>query len=171
MYFPCISLAAWKYSSPSTKLTNPYPLLLVVRLSRTTLAFCTEGNLAKAFSKDSSVTSPARFPTNSRKCEGSHSSKVGSCHFSPPPVRMTVFCLPSAPAATPVSLFVAEVIAELVIGVAVPSFPRVPRGVELANVADPLPSPALKFRPTPYVRLMPFADSSLLAYADCHCAI
>lgn len=98
------------------------------------------------------MTSPARLPTKSRKCDGSHSRREGSCHCWPPPERTTVFCLPSAPvttAATPVSVVV-ELIAEAVMGVAVPSVcPRTPKGAVFALVAEKLPSPVflLKVRP------------------------
>jgi hypothetical protein len=121
MYLPCISLAARKNSSPSLKLTNPYPLLFVVRLSLITLAFCTEAYFAKALSRDSSVTSPAKLPTKSRKCAGSHSSREGSCHVSPPPERTTVLAGlegSTGPAVT--------------VGAGVAVSPRLPSGCRLA---------------------------------------
>ena len=93
IYFPCISLPAAKYSSPSLKLTKPYPLDLVVRLSLTTRAFWTEGYLENALSSDSSVTSPARLPTKRRKWAGSHSRRVLSVQVVPPPERWTVLAV------------------------------------------------------------------------------
>lgn len=36
------------------------------------------------------MTSPARLPTNNRKCEGSHSSSDESVQVWPPPWRTTV---------------------------------------------------------------------------------
>lgn len=101
--------------------------------------------MLKALRRDSSVTSPARLPTKRRKWAGSHSSRDGSCHVWPPPLRTTVFCFPSAPvmtAATPVSAFAADVMAELLM-VGPTASGRKPRGPELA----PVPTPPMLLSP------------------------
>lgn len=54
MYLPCISLMALAKSFPSTKLTNPYPFVLLVRLSRITYI-----NATKQLSANNSVTKVA----------------------------------------------------------------------------------------------------------------
>uniref|UniRef100_A0A224XNJ3 Secreted protein n=1 Tax=Panstrongylus lignarius TaxID=156445 RepID=A0A224XNJ3_9HEMI len=73
-------------SCGSLKLTKPNPLVLLVLLSRTTLAFKNEAYFEKALVRTSSVTSLPRSPQNSRKSSSSHSANVGSSQICPPAV-------------------------------------------------------------------------------------
>ena len=66
-FLPFISLIACTKSLGSLKLTKPYPFVLLVLLSRTTLDFTKEGYLLKARAKTSSVTSLPKSPQNIRK--------------------------------------------------------------------------------------------------------
>ena len=66
-HLPFISLMARAKSFGSRKLTKPYPLVLLVFLSRTTLAFVNVGNLENTRVNVSSVTSLPRSPQNIRK--------------------------------------------------------------------------------------------------------
>lgn len=66
-YLPFISLVARIKSEGSLNEINPKPLVLLVRLSRTTLAFKNEGYLLKILVNNSSVTSLPKSPQNKRK--------------------------------------------------------------------------------------------------------
>uniref|UniRef100_A0A0V0HC48 Putative ovule protein n=2 Tax=Solanum chacoense TaxID=4108 RepID=A0A0V0HC48_SOLCH len=95
-YQAFISLSATTRSEGLEKLTNPYPLVLPVGLSLTTLAMLKEGNLENAFDKTSSFTSFPRLPQNSRKSFSGHSARVGSSQVCPAAFRGTAFFFTSA---------------------------------------------------------------------------
>ena len=63
------------------------PLLLLERLSRTTLALAKLPYFWKDLVSTSSLTSLPRSPTKMRKSFSGHSSRLASHHFSPPAAR------------------------------------------------------------------------------------
>eukprot|EP00878_Enallax_costatus_P022145 GHUV01023484.1.p1 GENE.GHUV01023484.1~~GHUV01023484.1.p1 ORF type:complete len:271 (-),score=5.33 GHUV01023484.1:404-1216(-) len=83
IYLPFISFKALAKSLPSSRLTMPKPLLLLVRLSRIIFAFANDGYLWNAFDSTSSFTSLPRSPTNIRKSLSGHSCSVGSIQRFP----------------------------------------------------------------------------------------
>uniref|UniRef100_A0A6B0V029 Putative secreted protein n=1 Tax=Ixodes ricinus TaxID=34613 RepID=A0A6B0V029_IXORI len=78
-------------SCGSLKLAKPKPLLLLVRLSRTTLALRNDGNLPNTLIKTSSVTSLPRSPQKMRKSSASHSWSELSSHTCWPAVLTSLF--------------------------------------------------------------------------------
>ena len=84
-YLPFISLMALVKSPGSLKLMKPKPLVLLVFLSRITLAFWKEGYRPNVRAKTSSVTSLPRSPQNTRKSFWSQSFRVSSSQICPPP--------------------------------------------------------------------------------------